>query len=353
MFSPTFSPPTTPISQQPHIPDPSDINPNLLRTINKPPSILKKTSSALKSLRRFSQPDLTNKNNKSLPKDNTPSTSRPLPSIPSRPFSPNSFSSSQLYPQISPPRSSYNTRSSENLFSPHSQDSNSITFHPRSRYNLRSSHQLHSNTPSEFTSPSSSSIPPSLDRSSTITLSPNTTSGFSSDSARSNTSSLVPNFACGHLFTQDISDLSSEHTLINHTLSTVSQSTPPSPRRENYPFLLNGTLISHPREDPRFTFYALHKINTNPTISQNRKNKEIARLQKDKLQIKFEITVEFFNLQPHPVSSHANVTFKTTPSPFITTNLRLLVLDTDPFTLIDGSIEFINPITLLKYKTNF
>ena len=74
---------------------------------------------------------------------------------------------------------------------------------------------------------------------------------------------------------------------------------------------------------------------------------------KIKLQIKFEITVEFFNLQPHPVSSHANVTFKTTPSPFITTNLRLLVLDTDPFTLIDGSIEFINPITLLKYKSNF
>ena len=90
-----------------------------------------------------------------------------------------------------------------------------------------------------------------------------------------------------------------------------------------------------------------------PTKFLNRQYKELERLNANNLTLKFEITVDFVNLRPHPIPERTHVTFKTTPSPFLVTDLHLLVNDEAPFNLIDGSISFINPFSILNYKAQF
>ena len=181
-----------------------------------------------------------------------------------------------------------------------------------------------------------------------------TTSGVDTDPTQSITS-LVPasDFAIGHLHSRPISDTESDSQLIQYNLTLSQHSTPPTPRRENYPFILDSTLIRNPQEDPRYLFYALHKLETHPTITQTRRDKEIARLHQDNLTIKFEITVEFLQLNPHPIHAYSRVNTITTPSPFITTDLRISTLDIEPFDRVEGFVEFLNPYSRLKYRCSF
>ena len=130
-------------------------------------------------------------------------------------------------------------------------------------------------------------------------------------------------------------------------------STAPTTIRADYPLIVNDTLIQSPRQDPRFRFLAKHKISNHPSISATRRKTELQRLDTSSLQLNFEITVDFENLNPHPISTHAHVHFKTTPHPFITANLNLFVSDDPPFPPFNGSITFLNTISCLKYTTQF
>ena len=157
----------------------------------------------------------------------------------------------------------------------------------------------------------------------------------------------------GHLFSrptsQNSSILSSDIHLLNINLNTDQYSTLPTPNRVDYPLIVNNTLVNSPRQDPRFLYLATHKLNSNPHISDARRRKEFLRLEDTNLELKFEITVKFHNLSPHPIPSHTTFRFKSLPHPFIATNFSLFVSDNPPFRLLHGSITFLNTLTYLKY----
>ena len=156
----------------------------------------------------------------------------------------------------------------------------------------------------------------------------------------------------GHLFSRPTSHNSttlSESHLLNIDLTTDQYSTPPTPNRVDYPLNVNNTLFSSPRQDPRFLYLATHKLNSNPHISNVRRRKEFLRLEDANLELKFENTVKFHNLTPHPIPSHTTDNFKSLPHPFIATNLSPFVSDHPPFRLLHGSIAFLNTLTFLKY----
>ena len=74
--------------------------------------------------------------------------------------------------------------------------------------------------------------------------------------------------------------------------------------------IVNGTLVSSPRQDHRFLYLATREVNSNTQISDKRRRKEFHRLEKTNLEIRFEISVEFHNLSPHPNPPVTTVNFK-------------------------------------------
>ena len=351
-----------------HIPDPSDINPNLLRQINKP-TLPKLTliPTSIKSFRRRCQLDT------SLPipppcPHISPQSSLPPPKSLKIPAlesldslqqksdlsEVDSATFSLLYPRLPPSNSAskYTTSSLDNLLDTSSE---STLRHPlRPRYNLRNNRRQ---------SPSLASTNSSLLRHHAQSLSSDSlsneknapTSGI--DTVFSQRSSISSYNHTGHLFSrptsQNSSLLSSDNHLLNIDLTTDQYSTPPTPNRVDYPLIVNNTLVNSPRQDPRFLYLATHKPNSNIHISNTRRRKEFLRLEETSLELKFEINVKFHNLSPHPIPSHTTVNFKSLPHPFIATNLSLFVSDNPPFRLLHGSITFLNTLTFLKYTAQF
>ena len=131
--------------------------------------------------------------------------------------------------------------------------------------------------------------------------------------------------------------------MLNIDLTTDQYSTPPTPNRVDYPLIVNNTLVNSPRQDPRFLYLATHKLNSNPHISDARRRKEFLRLEDTNLELKFEITVKFHILSPHPIPSHTTVNFKSLPHPFIATNLSLFVSDNPPFVFYTVLSHFLIP----------
>ena len=349
-----------------HIPDPSDINPTLLRNINNPnlpKSNLIPTS--IKSLRRRSQLDnsfsipppcshISSKSSLPLAKPLKIPALESLDSLKKKSdlSEVDSTTCSLLYPRLPPSNSAskYTTSSLDNLLD----NTSESTLRPplRHRYNLRNNRRL---------SPSLASTNSSLLRHHAQSLSSESltenspTSGI--DTAFSQRSSISSYTHTGHLFSrptsQNSSTLSSDSHLLNIDLNTDQYSTPPTPNRVDYSLIVNSTLVNNPRQDPRFLYLATHKLNSNPHISDARRRKEFLRLEDTNLELKFEITVKFHNLSPHPIPSHTTVHCKSLPHPFITTNLNLFVSDHPPFRLLHGSITFLNTLTFLKYTAQF
>ena len=104
--------------------------------------------------------------------------------------------------------------------------------------------------------------------------------------------------------------------------------------------------------DPRFTLLAERFRHNNDSLSDNCKEFELQRIQHPNLESKFEVTIRFQGLNPHPVFQVAKLEHKTTPAPFIVTYVDF---NRDP-TLPDltyGKVMFYNPYSGLKYTTSF
>ena len=362
-ITPTHSPPPSSF----HIPDPSDINPTLLRNINNPTlPVPKLIPTSIKSFRRRSQLDIS----LSIPPPCSHISSQPsLP--PPKPLKVPALESldslqkksdlsevdsttcSLLYPRLPPSNSAskYTTSSLDNLLDTTSES----TLNPplRHRYNLRNNRR-----PSPSLASTNSSLlrhhAQSLSSDSLSNAENSPTSGI--DTTFSQRSSISSYNHSGHLFSRPTphnSTILSDSHLLNIDLNTDQYSTPATPNRVDYPSIVNNTLVSSPRQDPRFLYLATHKLNSNPHISYVRRRKEFLRLEDANLELKFEITVQFHNLSPHPISSHTTVNFKSLPHPFIATNLSLFVSDHPPFRLLHGSITFLNTLTFLKNTAQF
>ena len=104
-------------------------------------------------------------------------------------------------------------------------------------------------------------------------------------------------------------------------------------------------------EDPRYTVLPIRFIN-NSSLSNPRKQRELQRLQEDKIIIKFEVEVTFNSFRPHPISLSTRVAHKTTPSPFLVTSVSNLC-DPDLPEITTGHINIFIPYSGLHYRTIF
>ena len=94
------------------------------------------------------------------------------------------------------------------------------------------------------------------------------------------------------------------------------------------------------------------KILNNSSLSTQRKQRELRRLQEQQLTLKFEVEVTFNSLGLHPFSLSTRVAHKTTPSPFIVTSISYFC-DAELHEIRTGHINFFIPYSGLNYRTYF
>ena len=118
-------------------------------------------------------------------------------------------------------------------------------------------------------------------------------------------------------------------------------SRPPTPNPHEYPIRVNSKIVRSFNEDPRYSILPVRFIN-NSSLSTQRKQRELQRLQEDLLVLKFEVEVTFNPFRPHAISLSTRVAHKTTPSPFLVTSIFYLC-DPDLPEIRTGHINFFNP----------
>ena len=128
-------------------------------------------------------------------------------------------------------------------------------------------------------------------------------------------------------------------------------SRPPTPNPHEYPIRVISKIVRSFNEDPRYSILPVRFIN-NSSLSTQRKQRELQRLQEDTLVLKFEVEVTFNSFRPHPISLSTRVAYKTTPSPFLVTSISYLC-DPDLSEIRTGHINFFIPYSGLHYRTVF
>ena len=129
-------------------------------------------------------------------------------------------------------------------------------------------------------------------------------------------------------------------TLLSNYLNLFLEdfSRPPTPNPHEYPIRVNSKIVRTLNEDPRYTVLPARFMN-NSSLSTQRKQRELRRLQEQQLTLQFEVEVTFNSLGPHPFSLSTRVAHKTTPSPFIVTSISYLC-DADLPEIRTGHINF-------------
>ena len=276
-----------------------------------------------------------------------------------------SFTFSQIYPKLELERVHSTTTSSLTDLYHKDKDSNSTasTRVPRHNYNLRSRQQRNSQEIQSLTSSSTNSrllrqhAQPRLETSSlsssqptipsSLSLSFQITSGFETASLLSEDPITISDSAAN--FSPSSIASNSSIQLPEYFLKDFSR--PPTPTPHEYPIRVNSKIVRTLHEDPRYTVLPARFIN-NSSLSTQRKQRELRRLQEQQLTLKFEVEVTFNSLGPHPFSLSTRVAHKTTPSPFIVTSISYLC-DADLPEIRTGHINFFNPYSGLNYRTIF
>ena len=289
----------------------------------------------------------------------------PIPS----PSELSSFTFSQIYPKLELERVHSTTTSfSTDLYhKDKDSDSTASTRVPRHNYNLRSQQQRNSQELQSLTSSSTNSrilrqhAQPRLDNSSLSSSQPTIPSSLSLPFQ------ITSGFETASLLSEDpitISDSTANSSQIYSPSSITSNSStqlleyflkdfsrPPTPNPHEYPIRVNSRIVRSLNEDPRYTVLPARFIN-NSSLSTQRKQRELRRLQEQQLTLKFEVDITFNSLGPHPFSLSTRVAHKTTPSPFLVTSISYLC-DPDVPEIRTGHINFFNPYSGLNYRTIF
>ena len=289
----------------------------------------------------------------------------PIPS----PSELSSFTFSQIYPKLELERVHSTTTSSltELYHKDKDSDSTASTRVPRHNYNLRSqqrgnSQELQSLTSSSTNSrlvrqhaqprldtPSLSSSQPTIP--SSLSLPFQITSGFETTSLLSEDPITISDSAANFSQVYSPSSITSNSSIQLPEYFLEDFSRPPTPNPHEYPIRVNSRTVRTLNEDPRYTVLPARFIN-NSSLSTQRKQRELRRLQEQQLILKFEVEVTFNSLGPHPFSLSTRVAHKTTPSPFIVTSISYLC-DAELPEIRTGHINFFNPYSGLNYRTTF
>ena len=290
----------------------------------------------------------------------------PLPTLPQNL---SSFTFSQIYPKHELQRVHSTTTSSlpDLYHKDKDSDSTASTRVPRHNYNLRSQQQRDSQELQSLTSPSTNSrllrqhAQPRLDTSSLSSSQPTIpsslslpfqiTSGFETASLLSEEPATISDSAANFSRVYSPSSIASNSSIQLPEYFLEEFSRPPSPNPHEYPIRVNSKIVRTLNEDPRYTVLPARFIN-NSSLSTQRKQRELRRLQEQQLTLKFEVEVTFNSLGPHPFSLSTRVAHKTTPSPFIVTSISYLC-DADLPEIRTGHINFFNPYSGLNYRSIF
>ena len=305
--------PTITTTRSVHIPDPSSV----LQYIN---SWSHKVPTATKTKRKTPLPTLPQ--NLNLPSSShTPITFLPEPSLKSpvkksqqhpipSPSELSSFTVSQIYPKLELERVHSTTTSSltDLYHKDEDSDSTASTRVPRHNYNLRSQQQRNSQELQSLTSSSTNSrllrqhAQPRLDTSSLSSSQPTIpsslslpfqiTSGFETASLLSEDPVTISDRAANFSRVYSPSSIASNSSmqLLESFLEDFSR--PPTPNRHEYPIRVNSKIVRTLNEDPRYTVLSARFIN-NSSLSTQRKQRELRRLQEQQLTLKFEVEVTF------------------------------------------------------------
>ena len=282
-----------------------------------------------------------------------------------------SFTFSQIYPKLELERAHSTTTSSltDLYHKDKDSDSTASTRVPRHNYNLRSQQQRNSQELhlQSLTSSSTNSrilrqhAQPRLETSSLSSSQPTIpsslslpfqiTSGFETASLVSEDPITISDSAAKFSQVYSPSSIPSDSSIQLPEYFLEDFSRPPTPTPHEYPIRVNSKIVRTLHEDPQYTVLPARFIN-NSSLSTQRKQRELRRLQEEQLTLKVEVEVTFNSLGPHPFSLSTRVAHKTTPSPFIVTSISYLC-DADLPEIRTGHIDFFNPYSGLNYRTIF
>ena len=276
---------------------------------------------------------------------------------------------SQLYPRLELQRVQSTTTSylTDIYCKDKHSDSTASTRVPRHSYNLRSQQRRNSQELQSLTSSSTNSrlvrqqAQPKLDTPSLSSSHPTIpsflslplqiTSGFETASLISEDPLTISDSAAKFSQVCSPSSIKSNSSLQLPEYFLEDYSRPPTPNPHEYPIRVNSRIVRSVNEDPRYTVLPVRFIN-NSSLSNQRKQRELQRLQEDTLVLKFEVEVTFNSFRPHPISLSTKVAHKTTPSPFLVTSISYLC-DPDLPEIRTGHINFFNLYSGLHYRTIF
>ena len=296
--------PPIPTTRTFHTPDPDSV----LQYIS---SCSHRIPTATKTIRKTPKP--------TLPKNTPmPSTSQtPVKTIPEHttnsPSDISSFTLSQLYPKLECLKSTTTSSLTDLYHKDKDSDSTASTRVPRHRYNLRSQPRRLSQELSSLTSSSTNSRlvrqqaqprsdTPSLSSShptipSSLSLPFQVTSGFESASLTSEDLHTISDSAANFSRVYSSSSILSDSSIQLPEYFLEEYPRPPTPNPHEYPVRVNSTIIRSLNKNPRYTVLPTRFIN-NSSLSSSRKRRELRRLQKTQLILKFEVEVTYNSLNP-------------------------------------------------------
>ena len=274
-----------------------------------------------------------------------------------------SFTFSQIYPKLERLKSTTTSSLTDLYQKDKDSDSTASTRVPRHSYNLRSQNRRDSQELQPFTNSrlSRQHAQPRSETSSLFSSIPTTpsslsvpfqvTSGFESASLISEDPHTISDNAANFSRVYSTSSIRSDSSIQVPEYFLEEFSRPPTPNPHEYPIRVNSRISRTLNKNPRYTVLPVKFIN-NSSLSIQRKQRELQRLQEDQLMLKFEVEVTFNSLNPHPFSLSTRVAHKTTPSPFLVTSLSYLS-DADLPEIRSGHINFFNPYSGLNYRSIF
>ena len=95
--------------------------------------------------------------------------------------------------------------------------------------------------------------------------------------------------------------------------------------------------MNQPSQGLRYHIVPVNRITNNLQYSTITRNRELTRQTHTLTELKFEVTANFFELNPHPNPTSTQITRRSFPSPFVVTNLQFTSTDEPPFD-INGEI---------------
>ena len=239
-----------------------------------------------------------------IPEHTTKSPIKKLPELPiNSPSELSSFTFSQLHPRLELQRvQSTTTSSSTDLYyKDKASDSTASIRVPRHSYNLRSQPSRNSQELQSLTSSSTNSrlvrqqaqprlVTPSLSSShptipSSLSLPFQVTSGFETASLLSEDPQTIADSAANFSQVYSPSSIQSNSSIQLPEYFLEEYSRPPTPNPHEYPIRVNSRIMRSFNEDHRYTVLPIRFI-YNSSLSNQRKQRELQRLQEDQLILK-------------------------------------------------------------------